>query len=397
MRLTRLACLLLALPFLAYGCKDKPKPPQQRLDTAAFVGDLERCRMLIAEGADVNARNGRGQTPLHCAAERGHEGVVEFLIASGADVNAEDESGWTPIYEIYDVYPFSNELSPESKEVVELLLARGAEILEGDTRDNRRLLMFAVQNGCSVLAKEVLTQGTDPRIRDFDGDTALRIAAEHGDVETAKLLIAHGADVDAGHSWRYPRTGPIFAAVSSVDPNMVQLLIAGGAKLNVVDNEGETPLHIAARAGNSQVAELLLTGGANVAALNRTWDTPLHRAARKGHRDAAALLLAHGAEVNARAMRKATPLHRAAYGGHREAAALLLSAGADVNARDDDGDTPLHSAALRGYKEVVELLLAHGSDANAEDDRGLTPRDDALWRRHPDIAELLLKHGARDR
>ncbi len=67
------------------------------LHKAAYEGYREIVELLIAKGADVNAKNKRGMTPLHLAAEYGRNQVVELLIAKGTDVNAEDEDGETPL------------------------------------------------------------------------------------------------------------------------------------------------------------------------------------------------------------------------------------------------------------------------------------------------------------
>ena len=88
-------------------------------------------------------------------------------------------------------------------------------------------------------------------------------------------------------------------------------------------------------------------------------NTPLHGAAREGQAETVALLLDRGADVNARDKDGGTPLHTAAVKGHTKAARIILNKGVDLNARDEDGHTPLYGPT-RGYTEMAKLLKKHG-------------------------------------
>jgi len=90
--------------------------------------------------------------------------------------------------------------------------------------------------------------------------------------------------------------------------------------------------------------------------------TPLHMAAAKGHLEIAQFLLASGAEVNARTDRGTTPLHVAVLDGYKNIAELLLANGAEVNAKTDDGMTPLRAALEYHRRELAELLRQHGAN-----------------------------------
>jgi ankyrin repeat protein len=148
-----------------------------------------------------------------------------------------------------------------------------------------------------------------------------------------------------------------------------------------------------------QMVELLLAQGADVNLRTDFGEMPLHAAVDYADEDMVRLLLTHGADVDGRVKRNTdagpgpvegeTPLHYAAIGGRVELVSLLLARGAEVNACDDGDDTPLHGAALRGHREVVELLVTHGADVSARNSRGRTPLDEAIRRGHEDIVRLF--------
>jgi ankyrin repeat protein len=159
------------------------------------------------------------------------------------------------------------------------------------------------------------------------------------------------------------------AAAFAGHATIVDLLIANGADVNVIDRDG-TPLHWAAYARQSvdekryaEVVKKLLAVGADVHAKDpQRGRTPLHKSVARGRDKVAGLLIAAGAEVDARDDEKqATPLHLACSRGHRDAAELLIAKAADVNAKDKDGHTPLWYAKDKDRTEIVKLLRKHGA------------------------------------
>jgi ankyrin repeat protein len=189
-----------------------------------IAGDIISVRQDLANGADVNAKYGGGETSLHEAARYGHKGTVELLIAKGADVDAKNSHGKTPLH--YAV----------TKEIAELLIAKGTD----------------------VDAKDVLM-----------GMTPLHYAAWGGRNEIAELLIAKGADVNAKES-----TGenPLHLATTK---EIAELLIAKGADLNAKNDDGFTPLDYAktvyeddgpeCKAAKKEIADLLRKHGGKTA------------------------------------------------------------------------------------------------------------------------------------
>lgn len=164
------------------------------------------------------------------------------------------------------------------------------------------------------------------------------------------------------------------------------------------DENGFTPLHLAAANGYESMVEFLLSTKADVNAKDNAGSTPLHQAAAADgeHRDIVELLLTHKADVNAADKQSLTPLHYALLADNPGVALTLLRHGADPNVKDNTaGHTPLILAVSKGYKQVTELLLVHGADVNAADDRG-TPLAWAIRTGHANVADLLRQHGGHE-
>ena len=214
----------------------------------------EITELLIANGANVNAKRDDGETPLHQAADNGHKEVVELLIAKGADVSAKTDNRVTPLHSAAD---------GGQKEIVELLIAKGADV--NAKRD--------------------------------DGETPLHQAASKGRKEIIELLITKGADVNAksDDGWT-----PLHVAASSEGhKEIVELLIDKGSDVSAKSDRGWTPLHYAAE-GHREIAELLIDKGADVNAMSNIGKTPLYLAADSGYKEIIELLIAKGADVNAK-------------------------------------------------------------------------------------------------
>jgi len=155
----------------------------------------------------------------------------------------------------------------------------------------------------------------------------------------------------------------------------------------------ENALFTAAATGNLVQARLLLKQGVKVDVRDQNGDTPLHWAAGHGYPAMVKILISRGADVNARDRHGQTPL----FGADNAAVArLLIAHGALVNARDMIGQTPLDRAAWAGRIPVIRVLLDHHALVNARDINGFTPLDNAAWSGSDSLAveALLRAHGA---
>jgi uncharacterized protein len=166
--------------------------------------------------------------------------------------------------------------------------------------------------------------------------------------------------------------GEIHDAAETGDLAKVKTLLNKLPKLvSSKDSSGYTPLHLAAYHCHKDIIELLLANGADVNVKAKNGDTPLHSAMENSYKDVVELLLTHGADTNAKEKDGWTPLHMAVFYDHlillrakladyTGVVELLLTHGADANARANNGWTPLYMASRFGLMDVYELLRQHG-------------------------------------
>jgi len=175
---------------------------------------------------------------------------------------------------------------------------------------------------------------------------------------------------------------------------LVSLLLARGARTDIVDKDGDTPLHDAARNGNIEVIIQLLDKGANMDAVNKNGRTALHFTVAKGHAELVCLLLARGARTDIVDKEGDTPLHDATQNGHIDVINHLLDKGASMEAVNKNGHSALHLAAIKGHSESVSILLAKGAQTDTVDKEGDTLLHDAARHGHLEVTKQLLDKGA---
>lgn len=356
----------------------RKKPVKDRAETfgdaafrAAQSGDLGEVLALLRQGASPDVPDRHGFTALARAAQFDHLGLVRILLAAGADPNAPCKWGLTPL------------MIAKIADVAEALLATGAEV-NATTQFNRSgmepaqtALMKAAQGGRVAIVELLLARGADIEMRDSEGRSALIHAAASGHAEVARVLVEAGAKV-----------GLVEAALLG-DGTTVKAFLSGGTDLQG-DLTGSA-LWWAARSGQTEAVRLLLDAGANVDARVGRSVTALVQAALMGRTEVVGLLIAHGADVNAYDGRGVTALHASlvstVHGCTVGVVRALLAAGAQVNARTrfswptHTGGTALMEAALHGATDCMRVLIEYGADVEAVSDidedgvGGWTPAD----------------------
>jgi ankyrin repeat protein len=235
-----------------------------------------------------------------------------------------------------------------------------------DDRDQRTLSMLASLQGDLRVLRQLIARGVDLN-QQHGGLTALLAATRdswHGRPEAVMTLLANGADARLADN---EGNTPLHHAARSTDPAVAALLLDAGAQVDTLNNEGVSPLGIACASGNWRLARFLIEHGARP---EPAGGQPALLAAVAGDDDpgGAQLLLRHKARVDARGPAQRTALMQACAAGNPEIVALLLDAGADRNAQDALGMTPLLDAAGHGHTAVVARLAAAKPNVQAVDE-----------------------------
>ncbi|MBV9766577.1 MAG: ankyrin repeat domain-containing protein [Acidobacteriaceae bacterium] len=382
------------------------------LHAAVRLGQLDQVESLTAQGADVNARDALGSTPLLDAAWSGNTEIANFLLAHGADANAiHTEARSTPLY--YAVIR-------GRPGMVKLLLGSGARV-DLSYREGQTALHLACARGNLPIVESLLSAQANAGALNANGNTPLDEAVLHGQASVVPVLLSRGADpkrlhpldgrgplheacikgvaaaiqplVDAGADpVQRDRFGqsPLDLALAYKNLNVVAALLGLGMLLKQSEAAAEQAMESATLRGQTEIVRMLIDSGFDIRKPTPTGSTYLHDAALKGQKKTVQLLLDRGARVDSRNQTGGTPLHDAALGGNADVIALLLDRGAEIDARDsEDSATPLMLAASLGRSGAVALLLARGANPALRDRAGHTALERAKGTDDEETVKLL--------
>ncbi|KAM8982980.1 ankyrin repeat domain-containing protein 27 isoform 2-T4 [Ara ararauna] len=349
------------------------------LHIAAICGQTSLVDLLVAKGAVVNATDYHGSTPLHLACQKGYQNVTLLLLHYKASTDVQDNNGNTPLH-LACTYGHEDILS--LMELNSLTFERGQSASESSLRSPQRS-METFSRGSSV--SSLSSASTDIRQEEVKNSykevqKLLRAVAD-GDLEMVRYLLEWMEedleDEDDTASTSKPefchplcqcsKCGPVQKKFSKISTN--------GLGVNVSNEDGFTPLHMAALHGHSELVSLLLKHGASISAKNAKHAVPLHLACQKGHFQVVKCLMDYNAKQNKKDIYGNTPLIYACLNGQYETTALLLQHGASVNLSNAKGNTALHEAVIGKNEALVDLLLQNGAMTHIRNERNCTPAD----------------------
>ena len=360
---------------------------------AATDGRVTRAERILALHPKIRSAN------FHTALVLGDAGAVDARLTKDPSLatTAGGPRGWLPIHYICYTAVGSDGLADIARRLISLGVDPNTRFPWQHHNVRRPVLWGASRVAQSLpLVQALLDAGADPN----DGVT-LPLAASAGDIPVLEALLAHGANVD--QRWATDGSTGLYAILNwSRTPNGVLWLLAhgggaggaGGADPNAVFSEnGETPLHVAARAWDVPMMEALVSHGGDIARRRADGRTPYALAELNGNHAVAEWLLAHGASPELSALDR---LVAACSRGDRAAAEALLVKNPGL--RDeitDDHYIAFHQAAERGDVRALEAMLASGFDPNRPDAGiGKTVLHTAAMEGWPDAVRVLLAHGA---
>jgi ankyrin repeat protein len=285
--------------------------------------------------------------PIHGAITAGNTAKVERLAAKRRQLSELNEYGETPL--LYAV-------KTRKAAIVDVLLAKGADVNATNSHTGETPLIAAVRNRDLVLVNRLLSAGARLDQADSEGATPLIWACRSGAVDVVQALV-----VKLGRRQVSATPAAILTAAAFGHRQLVENLLAMGSSIEARSARAETPLILAARFGHGEIVQLLVT---------------------------------KGADVNAVDANNAGSLAWAARLGHGEIVGILLDAGAVTGKKDSQGFTPLMHAVRLGHVGVVDRLLAWSLNHKQ------TLRHDLnlmYWAAlQSDIAERLYQAGAED-
>ena len=370
------------------------------LHQAVYAGDAAAVRRLIKAGADVQAANLFGATPMMLAAARGDDVLIDLLLQAGADAESPNEEGQTALMAV---------ARTGNVAAARLLLRHGADVNARERWGGQTALMWAAAQKQPAMIRELLARGARVNdrstVRDWQrrvtaegrpkdlyrgGLTPLLFAAREGCIDCLRALLGKGADIDLPDP---DGVTALIMALLNYNWDAAKFLVEAGADVNLWDFYGQTPLYVAV--------------DMNTLPIGRRIELPSMDHATG--EDLVRLLLAHGANPNAQLKLRpryrnipndryrdpmivwgTTSLLRAAKAGDVPLLRLLLEHGALANLANSQGVTPLMAAVGDGHihdptrgrprteedaLECYDLLRAAGADVNARTGFGLADAD----------------------
>jgi hypothetical protein len=361
---------------------------------------------IIMMGANTEAANATGETPLFSAVKQNSPSTINVLVENGAILAARDTLGhtllhaavrWDAIHSAETLLDYGLNINSHAlngktplhdsirwwvHEMENLLLRRGADIEIRDA-DGNTPFIEAVLAGNPATMENLARRGADINTRNFQGDTALHLTAAMDRIDLSTQLLTWGVSIHARNA--QDRT-PLQTAFTN-SPRLIGLFLTGD-RLNSPDDYGSSPLHIAVQERVPvSFINTIIEMGARLSSVDAEGRTPVRLAVDLDLPQTAKILADSGSDVffSARDGRSAAEVSL----GKGDEMIMALFSGNAIHSRDSSGNTILHFAARHGNSSVISLLLSLGAERDVRNIAAESPVDIALrWRNH-EAAALL--------
>ena len=352
------------------GVSPDTGPNLQALNEAVFNHDIEGVRLLLLFGADPNAPDKDGLTPLFSAVEGSFVDGAKMLLKYGADPNV--SAGPVP------ESPLGIALHEHKQELTRLLLTYGGDPNHIMNNGNTVLVDTITKSVPKGIVQILLDYGADPNGKNREGQTGLFTAIQAGRVDIVTSLLDHGANpnLPGPKHMLWPAT---------YQPGCLRILLARGA------DSKKTPgvMELATSINNIESVDILLKAGVDPNSRKDGTYTPLCTSIRDNRADIFALLLSNGADPNY--MASEYPAWKCVTHNRVHFLPSLVAAGANLN----EPRGILEMAVACDNVEALKYLLDQGVDPNAKTaEGGRTPLTTAIKENKPAIVDLLLRRGA---
>lgn len=329
---------------------------------------LALCDVLIQNEppANINEADPEGKTPLMIAAQKGDVSSIAWLLKHGSDINRTDKQGYHALFYAVE--------SRHMAAVHELLAHEPAPTLDIQDNDGRSLLGLAAAGPDAEksggLLETLLGAGASLEFENRNKQTVFSIAVDDGQMDMVKLLLGRNADINHRDVWGW---NPLFSSIAfTPKPDMLRVLVDGGASLTETLSDGTTALHLAMEQANPDMLRILLEfrTSADIKARTATGSTPLLAVTKWGDPgivECLRLLVRAGADINEKDSKERCLLMRSSYEGQSARAIhefILSLQEADVNIVSPEFGTPLQVAAASRNRELLHDLIDRGADVN---------------------------------
>ncbi|XP_058801376.1 serine/threonine-protein phosphatase 6 regulatory ankyrin repeat subunit A isoform X4 [Phymastichus coffea] len=449
---------------------------QTPVHVAASHGNLTTLKLLLEDGGDPMFKSKNGETPLHLACRGCRAEVVRHLIefvrekrnpeVATSYVNSLTFEGASALHYAAQIEPHEVVTPGDDRAIVRALLEGGADVSVQTRQAQESAFHYCATAGNNEVLAEIISQMSATEVQkalnkqsavgwtplliaahkghmdivntllanharvdvfDLEGRSALHLASEHGYLEVCDALLANKAFINSKS--RVGRTALHLAAMNG-NTHLVRFLVQDhGAAIDVLTLRKQTPLHLAAGAGQLEVCKLLLELGASIDATDDQGQKPIHAAAMNNYAEVAQLFLqrhpslvmactkdgntcAHIAAMQGSVrvieelmkfdrqgvistrnkLTEATPLQLAAEGGHAEVVKALVRAGASCAEENRAGFTAVHLAAQHGHGQVLEVMRSSQSLRISSKKLGVTALHVAAYFGQADTVRELLTH-----